>query len=45
MMGETFFSELTNEDRRGHGTVSVEDFAHFLGTSIEQMRTRLDSDR
>ena len=45
MMGETFFSELTNEDRRGHRTVSVEDFAYFLGTSIKQMQARLDSDR
>ena len=45
MMGETFFSELTNEDHRGHGTVSVEDFAYFLGTSIEQMQSRLDPDR
>lgn len=45
MMGETFFSELTNQDRRGHGTVSAPDFAYFIGNSIEQMHIRLDATR
>ena len=42
MMGETFFSEVSNQDKRGtHGTLTAEDFAHFMGSSIEQMHVRL----
>lgn len=36
MMGETFFSELTHQDRTGHGTVSCEDFSRYIGKTIEQ---------
>ena len=45
MMNETFFSELTNQDRRGHGTVSATEFATHIGAVVEQMHMRLDSDR
>lgn len=46
MMGETFFSEVTNMDKRGgHGTLTVDEFGQFLGYSIEQMCMRLDHER
>lgn len=45
MMGETFFAELTNQDKSGHGTVTVDNFSFFLGCAVEQMQTRLDSER
>lgn len=45
MMGETFFSELTLADKRGHGTVTSEEFGQFIGTSIEQLQLRLDPER
>ena len=45
MMGETFFSELTLADKRGHGTVTSEEFGQFIGTSIEQLQVRLDPER
>lgn len=45
LMGETFFSELTNDDKRGQGTVTTEEFGYFVGNSVEQMQTRLDPER
>ena len=45
MMCETFFSELYHQDQSGHGAVSAEDFSHFIGGTIEQLNTRLDTDR
>ena len=45
MMGETFFSELTLADKRGHGTVTSEEFGQFIGTTIEQLHLRLDPER
>ncbi|XP_052233224.1 uncharacterized protein LOC127846086 [Dreissena polymorpha] len=45
LAGETFFSELTLNDRRGQGTVTTEEFGRFVGNSIEQMQARLDPDR
>ena len=30
MMGETFFSELTMYDKRGHGTITAEEFGQLL---------------
>ncbi|XP_062594720.1 uncharacterized protein LOC134256129 [Saccostrea cucullata] len=46
MMGETFFSEVSNQDRGGgHGTLTAQEFAEFMGSSIEQLQIRLDSDR
>jgi hypothetical protein len=45
MMGETFFSELTLQDSKGHGAVSCEDFSRFIGLAIEQMHGRLDDTR
>lgn len=45
MMGETFFAELTNQDRGCHGTVSAEDFGRYIGRTVEQMQTRLDPER
>ncbi|CAG2221722.1 unnamed protein product [Mytilus edulis] len=44
-VGETFFAELTNQDKSGHGTVTVDNFSFFLGCAVEQMQTRLDSER
>lgn len=45
MMGETFFSELTLYDRRGHGTVTVKEFGQFIHDSVEKIHMRLDPDR
>ena len=45
MMGETFFSELTLYDRRGHGTVTTEEFGNFIQTSIEKLHMRLSPER
>jgi hypothetical protein len=46
MMGETFFSEVSNQDKRGgHGTLTAQEFAEFMSSSIEQMQIRLDSKR
>lgn len=45
MMGETYFSELTLYDRRGHGTVTTEEFGQFIQTSIEKLHMRLDPER
>ena len=45
MMGETFFSELTLDDKRGHGTITAEEFGHFIGTTVERLQARLDPDR
>ena len=45
MIGETFFSELTMNDRRGQGTVSCQEFGQFIGNTIEQIPIRLDPAR
>jgi hypothetical protein len=45
MMGETFFAELTNQDRGSHGTVTAEDFGRYIYRTIEQMQIRLDQNR
>ncbi|WAR15570.1 hypothetical protein MAR_005675 [Mya arenaria] len=45
LAGETFFSELTLNDKRGQGTMTTEEFGQFVGNSIEQMQARLDPDR
>ncbi|KAJ8311131.1 hypothetical protein KUTeg_011317 [Tegillarca granosa] len=46
MMGETFFSEVANQDKHGgHGTLTAAEFEHFMGSVIEQMHIRLDSNR
>ena len=45
MMGETFFSELTLHDRRGHGTVTVKEFGQFIKDSVEKVHIRLDPTR
>ena len=45
MMGETYFSELTLYDRRGHGTVTTEEFGQFIQTSAEKLHMRLDPER
>ena len=42
MIGETFFSELTMNDRRGQGTVSCQEFGQFIGNTIERIQIRLD---
>ena len=45
MIGETFFSEVTMNDRRGQGTVSCQEFEQFIGNIIEQVQVRLDPER
>ncbi|VDI34312.1 Hypothetical predicted protein [Mytilus galloprovincialis] len=45
MVGETFFSEVAQNDRRGHGTVSCQEFGQFIGNTIEQVQIRLDPER
>ena len=45
MIGETFFSELTQYDKQGHGTVTTTEFGRFIGTATEKLYTRLDPDR
>ncbi|XP_060558593.1 uncharacterized protein LOC132718911 [Ruditapes philippinarum] len=45
MIGETFFSELTLNDRRGQGTVSASEFGQYIGHATEQVQIRLDEDR
>ena len=45
MIGETFFSEVTQNNRRGHGTVSCQEFGHFVGNAIEQVQIRLNPER
>ena len=45
LAGETFFSELSLNDKRGQGTVTTEEFGQFVGNSIEQMQARLDPTR
>jgi hypothetical protein len=42
LMGETFFSNLTNDDKRGQGTVTTDEFSSSVGNAVEQMQTRLD---
>ncbi|KAJ8316700.1 hypothetical protein KUTeg_005748 [Tegillarca granosa] len=38
MMGETFFSEVANQEKHGgHGTLTAAEFEHFMGSVIEQM--------
>ncbi|CAC5358999.1 unnamed protein product [Mytilus coruscus] len=44
-MGETFFSELSNLDKRGQGTVTTKELSQFIESSIDQMQTRLDPKR
>lgn len=45
MIGETFFSELTLNDKRGQGTVTAKEFGEFIGYSTEQLQLRLDPAR
>ena len=45
LIGETFFSELVLNDKRGQGTVSATEFAQYIGHSTEQLQIRLDQDR
>ena len=45
MMGETFLSELTLDDKHWHGTITAEEFGHFIGTTVERLQARLDPDR
>ena len=45
MIGETFFSELTLNDKRGQGTVSCEEFGQFIANTAEQVQVRLDPER
>ncbi|VDI42615.1 Hypothetical predicted protein [Mytilus galloprovincialis] len=45
-MGETFFAEVTNQDKGGtKGTLTAAEFSHFIGKSLEQMHIRLDTER
>ncbi|XP_060571176.1 uncharacterized protein LOC132729422 [Ruditapes philippinarum] len=45
MIGETFFSELTLNDKRGQGAVTCKEFGQFIGNTVEQMQIRLDPER
>lgn len=45
MIGETFFAELTLNDKTGHGTVSCSEFDQFIGNTIEQIQIRLNPER
>ena len=46
MMGETFFAEVTNQDKGGKkGTLTAAEFSHFIGKRLEQMHIRLNADR
>jgi hypothetical protein len=36
LMGETFFSDLTNDDKRGQGTVTTDEFSSSVGNAVEQ---------
>lgn len=46
MMGETFFAEVTNQDKGGtKGTLTAAEFSHFIGKSLEQMHIMLDTER
>lgn len=46
MMGETFFAEVTNQDKSGsHGTSTWKEFAYYMSVSTEQMKIRLDAER
>ncbi|KAH3697093.1 hypothetical protein DPMN_084578 [Dreissena polymorpha] len=45
MLGETYFSELVLNDKRGRGTVSCQEFGQFVGTTIERVQARLDPNR
>lgn len=45
LIGETFFSELTLNDKRGQGTVSALEFGQFIGNATEQVHVRLDNER
>lgn len=45
MMGETFFSELTLYDRRGHGTLTSAEFGQYIDITVEKLHMRLDPKR
>ena len=46
MMGETFFAEVANQDKGGtNGTLTADEFAHYMEQSIEKMHIRLDTER
>lgn len=45
MSGGTFFSEVTQSDRRGHGTLTTTEFVFFIGTTIERLQLRLERER
>ncbi|XP_060573074.1 uncharacterized protein LOC132730724, partial [Ruditapes philippinarum] len=45
MMGETFFSEMTHQDRAGHGVISCDEFSKYIGKTTEQLQARLDTSR
>jgi hypothetical protein len=45
MSGGTFFSEVTQSDRRGQGTLTTTEFVFFIGTTIERLQLRLERER
>ena len=45
LIGETFFSEITLNDKRGQGTVSALEFSQYIGHATEQIQVRLDRER
>ena len=45
MSGGTFFSEVTQSDRRGHGTLTTTELGLFIGTTIERIQLRFDRER
>lgn len=43
MMGETFFAEVTKQDKSGsHGTLTCKEFVHFMSVSMKQIKIRLE---
>lgn len=46
MMGETFFAEVTKQDKSGsHGTLTCKEFVHFMSVSMKQIKIRLEAER
>jgi len=45
LIGETFFAELTLNDKSGQGTVTAKEFGVFISRSTEQLQIRLDPER
>ena len=44
MMAESFFVELTNQDKRGHGALTAAEFSSDISNASEQMQAKLDKD-